>query len=204
MFITFEGMDGSGKSTQVALLEKWLVEKGQATLVLRDPGSTLIGEKIRDILLDKSSNAMNSVTELLLYAASRSQLVKENIEPALKEHKIVICDRFYDSTTAYQGFGRKLSPDLIHTLNHIGSHTLNPDLSLFLDLDIESGLKRLDKTRNRDRMEEEDFAFKKRVRKGFLEISENEKSRFITVDASLSEKQVHTQIIKHVKSRLKL
>ncbi|MCK5520046.1 MAG: dTMP kinase [Candidatus Marinimicrobia bacterium] len=202
LFISFEGLDGSGKSTQVTLLETYLLDKGYSPLILRDPGSTAIGELIRNILLDKANMQMNHVTELLLYAAARSQMVSEKILPALEEGKIVISDRFFDSTTAYQGYGRQLPKELIDHLNSIGSHKLDPDLSIFLDLDITIGLERLDKSRARDRMETEDLQFKQRVRKAFLDLAQKEPLRFITVDAEKDPQQVHQTICKIVQERL--
>lgn len=203
MFITFEGMDGSGKSTQVRLLDRWLRDSGHPTLLLRDPGGTAIGEQIRDIVLRRSNAGMHAVTEVLLYAASRSQLVQERIQPALAEGTIVISDRFYDSTTAYQGSGRKLPKELIDRLNSIGSHNTVPDISIFLDLDIQEGMKRLDKTRQRDRMENEDHSFREKVREAFLEISRTDKERFITIDASGSPEEIHQEIRKIISDRLR-
>jgi len=203
LFISFEGVDGSGKSTQIEKLRDWFISIGEEVLMLRDPGTTDISERIRDILLDRRHMQMHAVTECLLYAAARSQLVTEQILPALQSGRQVISDRFYDSTTAYQGFGRSLPEDLIKDLNRIGSHSLVPDLTVLLDLDPETGLARAGKHRSLDRMESGGSDFIRRVRAGFLNIAEAEKHRFIVLDASDGVEKIHEKIISEVQRRLK-
>ncbi len=193
-------MDGSGKSTQVTLLKNWLLERKFRPVVCRDPGTDDIAEIIRNILLDPQ-NRIDPVTEILLYAAARSALVTKKIDPALQDGQVVICDRFYDSTSAYQGKGRGLSADLIRQLNLIGSHGRVPDLTFFLDIDIETGLKRLDRQGSRDRMESETIQFKERVRRGFLELAAAEPERFHTVDGTRSESDLHGEIVSVIKKR---
>lgn len=181
LFITFEGIDGCGKSTQALLTYKYLVAQGKNVILLREPGSTLIAEKIRNILLDKKSN-ITDITELLLYEAARSEIVDKEIAPALKKGTIVLCDRFYDSTTAYQGFGRKLDIRMVKSLHKIAVGSLTPDLTLVFDLDLATAAGRRGKTK--DRLEAQPKAFHTRVRKGFLEIARKERSRVKVIDAT--------------------
>jgi len=143
MFITFEGIDYSGKSTQCQLLSEFLKGKGFDVLSLREPGGTEISEKIRNILLDNNSAGMTSMSEFLLYSAARAQLVSEIIQPALKSGKTVICDRFYDSSTAYQGFGRGLGLKNVETINKISTGGLEPNLTIIVDITVEKSIERL-------------------------------------------------------------
>jgi dTMP kinase len=169
MFITFEGIDCSGKSTQCRLLEKLLIDKGYDVIAIREPGGTIISEKIRQLLLDKNLDSMTSQTELLLYSASRAQLVNEVIKPALDSGKIVICDRFYDSTTAYQGFGRGLPVEDIEHINRFSSNNLAPDLTVIVDISVEESLRRLKLAgKSADRIESEGKDFFEAVRQGYL------------------------------------
>lgn len=177
MFITFEGIDGSGKSTQVNLLADFLRKQHFPVEIVRDPGATPISEAIRAILLNPQFKEMNPRTELLLYAAARSQLTAQFIRPFLEKGGIVLSDRYYDSTTAYQGFGRELDPDLIRTLNAIGAHELQPDLTFIMDMAIEQADERLINLGKADRMEQESLAFKTRVRNAFRQIAEYEPNR---------------------------
>lgn len=180
LFITFEGIDGSGKSTQALLTYKYLIGLGKDVILLREPGSTMVAEKIRNILLDKKSN-ITDTTELLLYEAARTEIVDKEIIPALKRGTIVLCDRFYDSTTAYQGFGRKLDIRMVKSLHKIAVGSLTPDLTLVFDLDLATAAGRRGKTK--DRLESQPKAFFTRVRKGFLEIARKERSRVKVIDA---------------------
>ncbi len=172
MFITFEGIDLSGKSTQCQLLGQYLTDKDFEILLLREPGGSNISEKIRDILLDKNSAGMRPLTEFFLYSASRAQLVEEVIKPALNLGKIVICDRFDDSSTAYQGFARGLGMDNVKTINKIATGGLSPDLTLFIDITVEESLKRLRVAgKLTDRLEAEGAKFFEAVRQGYLQLA---------------------------------
>ncbi|MCP4580324.1 MAG: dTMP kinase [candidate division Zixibacteria bacterium] len=177
MFITFEGIDSSGKSTQCQLLGQYLTDKGFDVLLLREPGGTKISEKIRDLLLDVNSGGMLPLAEFLLYSAARAQLVNEVIRPALTEGKIVICDRFDDSSTAYQGHARGLGMDNVKSINKIATGGLIPDLTIFIDITVEESLKRLKVAgKMTDRMESEDARFFEAVREGYLQLATDDKS----------------------------
>lgn len=189
-FITFEGVEGCGKSTQILHLKQYLEEQGIAPMVTREPGGTAISEAIRELLLDPERREMAPETELLLYAAARAQHVSERILPVLQAGQFVLCDRFFDSTTAYQGYGRGMSLELLATLQSIATRGCEPGLTLLLDLPAEAGLAR---TRNRgrsDRMEQEALEFHGRVRNGFLEIAAQSPDRITIIDASESEAKV--------------
>ncbi|HLF19360.1 MAG TPA: dTMP kinase [Bacteroidota bacterium] len=183
MFITFEGLDFSGKSTQVRLLSERLSQENFNVLVLREPGGTEIGEKIRSILLDKQTSGMTDTSELFLFSASRSQLVEEVIKPALEGGIVVVCDRFYDSTTAYQGWGRGLSEEAIHVINRFATSGISPDVTFFLDLSLEELEKRMLRAKSgKDRMESNGLKFYEKVRECYLSLSMKEK-RFVVIDA---------------------
>ena len=165
-FITFEGPEKSGKSTQARLLERYLTKKGFSCLFIREPGSTSIGEKIRRILLDKRNTHLEHTTEMLLYMAARSQIVKEIINPALQQNKVVICDRFLDSTIAYQGYGLGMDRALIRTIGAFATERISPGITLLLDMSkSDSSFK---KTANKDRIELRSRRFHDRVRKGYF------------------------------------
>ena len=168
-FITFEGPDGSGKTTQINLLKEYLIKKGYDILVTREPGGTPISEAIREIILDTKYEEMNPVTEMLLYAASRAQHVAQLIKPALAQGKIVLCDRFVDSSIAYQGVGRNLGIEIVEEINKVALQGIVPDLTLFFDIDPEIGLKRgMGRGRKADRLELEDIAFHKKYTRDFV------------------------------------
>ncbi len=199
LFITFEGIEGCGKTTQLGRLATALRDAGRRVLVTREPGGCPIADAIRAILLDRANQAMAPRAELLLYAAARAQHVEEVIAPALAAGQIVLCDRFSDATVAYQGYGRGLPPDLIAEFNAIASGPLVPDLTLLLDFPAEIGLTR---ARHRNsgssgpdegRFEEESLAFHCRVRDGYLAQATSQ-SRFRIIDALGSEDQVATRI----------
>lgn len=179
--ITFEGIDGCGKSTHLNRAQTFLTEKGLSVKVLRDPGSTEVGERIRAILLDRAAN-MSALTELLLYEASRADMVDKQIAPLLRKGHIILCDRFYDSTTAYQGYGRRLDVKTIKSLNLVATGRIKPDLTLLFDVDIATAMSRLGK--DLDRLESESRTFFKRVRAGFLEIARKERRRVKVIDAT--------------------
>lgn len=181
-FITFEGAEGSGKSTQIKRTEAYLKEKGHNVVILREPGSTRISEAIREIILNKEFKEMSSNTELLLYLAARAQLVHEKIWPAMKSGKTVICDRFEDSTWAYQGYGRGFD---IKTIDKVSFELvrcdLKPDLTILLDIDPEKGMKRGGR---HDRMEKQSIQFHRKVRDGFKDIARKNPKRCVMIDAS--------------------
>jgi dTMP kinase len=183
-FITFEGIEGSGKSTQAGLLKTFLEDQGLEVLVTREPGGSPIGEQIRRILLDPGNHGMVPLAELLLYEASRCQHVEAVIRPALEDGKMVICDRFFDASTAYQGHARGLEIKMVGELNLIATGGRKPDLTIVLDLPVDMGIKRLG--RKLDRIEREAVAFHERVRQGYLRIAEVEPDRVKVVDAARS------------------
>ena len=206
-FITFEGSEGCGKSTQVKRLAARLEQAGVPTLVTREPGGTAIGEKIRDLLqFAPESFAMTPETEVLLFEASRAQLVRETIQPALEKGTVVISDRFYDSTTVYQGVARKLSPEIVATLNAFAIADARPDLTFILDIDVETArnrlLRRVRPVAVKDRMEEEPIEFYERVCQGYRELAKREPDRFIVIDGAQSPDAIEKQIWNAVQSKL--
>ncbi|MBU0713301.1 dTMP kinase [bacterium] len=199
IFITFEGIDGSGKTTQITALIQHLDEAGIPYQLFREPGGTGIGEKVRDILLDKNNDSMLSMTELLLYSASRYQLTKSQIIPALESGKVVICDRFYDSSTAYQGYGRGIDLDFIMRLNAAATDSLVPDKTFILDISLEERHLRLD-NKNLDRLEQEALDFHKRVHDGFLKMAAIEPERFIVLEGNRNPEELSNEIWETVKT----
>ncbi len=199
LFITFEGPEGSGKTTQVRLLAEYLASRGKMTLVTREPGGTPLAEQLRAMTKDfNGPETMHNETELLLMEAARAQHVRERIRPALQAGKAVICDRFADSTTAYQGGARGIDPAAIERLNKFAMAECVPDLTIYLDLPPEAGFTR---TRTRpetagkyDRFEEENLEFHRRVRTTFQEIARREPERVRTVAADRPVEQVHEEI----------
>jgi dTMP kinase len=203
LFITFEGGEASGKSTQVKRLERRLEKCGRQVLTVREPGFTEIGSAIRRLLLyAKEGSSMRDETELLLFAAGRAQLVGEVLRPALERGLVVVSDRFYDSTTVYQGIGRGLDLTFIRLLNEFVVGTCIPDLTLLLDLDVEaSRMRRMRRVRpvgGEDRMERLSQDFFERVRRGYLDIARKEPSRVRVIDASKTEDEVEEAIWKEV------
>lgn len=201
MFITFEGIDFCGKSTQVELLKIFLVSCNKKVHLIREPGGTEISEKIREILLDKKNNAMVMETEIFLFSASRAQLVKEVIRPYLQKGYYVISDRFHDSSTAYQGYGRGLPVDTIMKINNLAiGHTI-PDVTFFIDIPNEVAVERKAKKTHLDldRIEVSDNLFFERVRTGYFYLAEKEK-RFRIIDGTQSIKNINEQIINDIKS----
>lgn len=198
MFITFEGADGSGKSTQAKKLVSHLQNQGREVVLTREPGGTQISERIREILLNPEHHMMHFTTELLLYAAARRQHLEELIMPSLKQGKIVICDRFADSTVAYQGFGRQIPLDKIEAVNELAIGEFRPDLTFVLTVPPEIGLERIKKSRGLDidRMEAEKKDFHYRVAEGFAHLAETEKERVVAIEATGSEEAVFDQILK--------
>jgi dTMP kinase len=199
MFITFEGIDGSGKSTQLKLLARELENAGHKVKVLREPGSTPFSEKIREILLSNRFD-IAPLTELLLFEASRSHLVQNEILPALKNNEIVICDRFYDSTTAYQGYGRGLNLDDVRRMNAIATGGLQPDITFFLDVSVFTSYFRT-KDIASDRIEAAGDEFFNRVRSGFLKIAEQEPDRVIVINSESKIEDTHRKIMSIIRKK---
>lgn len=205
-FITFEGIEGCGKSTQLELLKSYLERKGKRVLSVREPGGTLLGERVRSILLNSTDEGVDPWAELFLYEACRAQIVAKVIRPALSEGKIVLCDRFFDSTMAYQGFGRGLDRTRIEGLNMLATGGLVPDITFLVDCDPEVGLHRawarINAARGakEDRFEKEELAFHRRVREGFLEIARTEK-RVRLIDGSREISTVHRDICDIIEGR---
>ena len=182
--ITFEGIDGSGKSTQIELLSKKLDNYGIENIILREPGGTQISEKIRNVLLD-NNNDINDCTETLLFLSSRSQLVNEVIIPSLDKGIFVLCDRYVDSTVAYQGYGRGLDLDKINILNEFAVNKLYPDLTIIFDIDISISLDRMSsRSIKKDRMEQIDSKIIKKIKYGYLQIAKNNKDRCIIINGN--------------------
>lgn len=209
LFITFEGIEGSGKTTQIQLLADALKHQGKAILLTREPGGTVIGDQIRKVLLSRENKKMASLCELLLYAADRAQHIEEIIRPALAEGKIVLCDRYADATTAYQEGGRQLPKNLVTQINSLASQLLKPDLTLFLDCPIELGLSRAQHRVNEqqdlnDRFEQETILFHQRVRDRYLQIAKEEKERFIVLDGTGTIEEVEKRILNLLKPTLNL
>ena len=178
LLITFEGNEGSGKSTQIKLLYEYLKKRRIPVFLTREPGGTKIGDEIRGILLDACNKKMSAETETLLYMASRAQLVEEVILPRLKEGKIVLCDRWLDATEAYQGYGARVDIQWIRLLGRVATKGIKPKLTIFFDLPLATGLRRAKSHKAADRMEQKEFLFHQRVRKGYLSIAKNEPRRF--------------------------
>ena len=191
-FITFEGGDGSGKSTQISILRECLIEKGYDVILTREPGGTDISEKIRELILDPENGEMEDITEAYLYAAARAQLVRQLIKPALEEGKVVICDRFVDSSIAYQGFGRGLG-DAVGVINTYAVDDCMPDLTILLKLDPERGSSRI-AGREHDRIEQASDDFHRKVYEGYLKLEEKYPDRILGVDASGTIQEIADEI----------
>ncbi|MGB9720649.1 MAG: dTMP kinase [bacterium] len=199
LFITFEGVEGSGKTTQAKALAEWFEKNGYPCVLVRDPGTTFVGEKIRQILLDPE-NPINARCETFLFLAARSQLVYEKILPALAEKKIVISDRFSDSTYAYQSYARKLPGRLIAIFNRFASAGLKPDLTFLVDIDIPVGQAR---GKCVDRMEKQDFPYHKQVREGYLRLARKSKKRIKLLDGKKSVEALRDEVIFCVRDLLR-
>jgi dTMP kinase len=206
LFVSFEGIEGSGKSTQVTLLAQVLRSRGYEISVTREPGGTPVGQVLRRLLLESSSSPLASGTELLLMLADRAQHVQEIVAPALRANKIVISDRFVDSTTAYQGYGRGVELALLAQLNAFACGGCMPTLTLVLDLPVSEGLRRVRQrqsgTQGTDRFEAESVAFHERVRAGYLEIARSDPQRVCILDAARPVEMIHQEILAVVQSRL--
>ncbi len=200
MFITFEGIEGSGKSTQIKLLQASLKQEGHSVEILREPGTTQLGEKIRDVFLEKTNEKVDPMTEAFLLYASRKHLDQNFLQEHLKNKSIVIADRYSDATVAYQCFGKGLSEDFVQYI-HEKSDLLSPDLTFYMDITAEASKARID-DRELDRMESESLDFFNKVRSGYLEIAKSNPDRIIVLDAELSVEDLQDKIFNEVKNRL--
>jgi dTMP kinase len=209
-FITFEGGDGTGKTTQLKTLESHLTARGKSCISTREPGGTSLGKLIRQVLLEIGDQSITSPTELFLYLADRAQHIQEVVGPAIEQGKIVLCDRHTDSTLAYQGYGRGLELGLLRHLNDIASQGVKPDLTFLLDCPVALGMSRTaqrrfqsaTKARREDRFEREKIEFHERVRTGFLELARLEPDRFCVLDASRSLREVADEMKKIVDQKI--
>jgi dTMP kinase len=208
LFITFEGVEGSGKTSQIQRLKKYLTQKGIPCKVTREPGGCPIGEKIRKILLNPDHRGMVPATELFLYEAARAQHVKEVLKPLLKKGEVILCDRFCDATVAYQGYGRRIDLKWIASLNRLSSQGIKPDVTFLLDCPPDVGLNRalqrnrMLKQEGEGRFEKEEIQFHRRVRKGYLAIARKEPHRVKVIDTSEGEEKVFEKIRKIVDNLL--
>jgi len=200
-FITFEGIDGSGKTTQINLLEAELKQQGISTLIFREPGGTRLSEKIRNILLDRENMVLFPSTESLLFVAARAQLMAEKIKPALEKNQFVLCDRFADSTVAYQGYGRGLNVEYLEELNKFATDYIQPDVTIILDIDSEKAGIRIQSDAP-DRMESIGIDFFQRVREGYYDIASRYPQRCIIIDGTQTESEVFESIMKVVNKKI--
>ncbi len=201
IFITMEGPDGSGKTTQIEMLKTYLESKGYDIVITREPGGTVISEAIRAIILNKDYQEMSHMTELLLYASARAQLVNQVIKPALAEGKAVICDRFVESSAVYQGIGRGLGVSTVYEVNNYALGDVKPKLTIFMDLDADEGIRRKENQTELDRMEMEDLSFHKRVVEGYRQLAQLYPERIFPVDATLPIEKIHSIIVEEVEKR---
>ncbi len=200
IFMTFEGSEGSGKSTQIALIEKYLKSKGHDLLLIREPGGVKISEAIRNLLLDVKNVEMNNECEVLLYMAARAQLVGEVIRPALASGKIVLCDRFLDSTLVYQGYGHGMDLNIIKNIGEFSTQGLVPDLTLLFDIDTEEGLSRAGQ--NKDRIEQRSLEYHRRVRAGYLQLAQEHPERFRIIRVNRSKEDIFEEVKTHIEQCL--
>lgn len=203
--ITFEGIEGSGKSTQMKLIARYLTERNVPLLITREPTGTDIGRKIGDILFNRGHHHMCAETEVFLFCAARAQHVREKIMPAINQSKVILCDRFSDATYAYQGAARGLDTEFIKLINDYSSMGIKPGLTLLFDLPVETGLKRatdrdnlMQDSSGTDRFEKESIDFHNKVRQGYLDILQNEPARFRLIDAARDVAAVHQEVLRHV------
>lgn len=199
LFITIEGGDGAGKSTQIENIKNYFENKGYKCRITREPGGTPIGEKLRDILLDPAHKEMSGITEMMIYAASRAQHVAEVIRPAVENGEIVICDRYVDSSIAYQAFGRNLG-DMVESVNKYAVDGFMPDITFWMDIDPESGRKRIGTRENPDldRLEQEKLDFHYKVYEGYKSISEKQPNRVKRIDATRTIEEIKDEIYRYL------
>ena len=207
LFITFEGPEGSGKTTQIELLRGYLEEKGYSVLATREPGGTSIGDQIRAILLAPRNTEMLPASEALLFSAARAQIVNQVIRPHLTRGGIVLCDRYADSTLAYQGYGHGLDLETLHTITALATGGLKPDLTVYLDIDVEEGLRRklaAHKASNSEwnRIDRQAMAFHRRVRDGYLRMAATEPGRWLVIDATQDLEAIQALIRAGVEAKL--
>jgi len=209
LFITFEGVEGCGKTTQICLLKDSLEQRGYSVITTREPGGAQISDSIRKMLLDPENAHIDIKTELLLYEASRAQHIKEVIKPALEKGDIVLCDRFTDATLAYQGYAQGISIDLIETLNQFATNNLTPDFTILIDCPVEIGLKRakereeiINQTVSEDRFEEKSIAFHQKVRLAYLQIAQRKSNRIYLVDGrkdpSIVQREIRSAVLEKI------
>jgi dTMP kinase len=207
-FITLEGPEGSGKTSHMAPITKWLQDQGRQVLATREPGGTAISEQIRTVIHDLKNQEMHPHTETLLYQAARAQIVEQVIRPALAQGTIVLCDRYADSTLAYQGYGHQQDLDEVRALIRYATGGLQPDLTLLLDVDVETGLKRSSQRHSKggewNRLDAYELAFHQRVREGYFELVKAEPRRWVIVDAGLAWQKVQTSLCQAISDRLSL
>ena len=203
IFITFEGIDGCGKSTQCEMLKDYLKDSGKDFIFVREPGGTVIGERIREFLLDKKNSQLTPRAELLLFEAARAQITEEVIKPALEEGKIVLCDRFFDSSSAYQGMARGMGMDFVASLNMAATGGLKPDITFFFDISAEEALLRRGKRGEAsDRIELAGLKFQEDVRKGYLELAAKSEGRVVTLDATKSIEEIFEEVKESLKGKI--
>ncbi len=201
LFITFEGCEGVGKSRQIKLLEEYLKEHNVPYFLTREPGGTSVSEQIRNVILDGKNTEMTDECEALLYAASRVQLLKEVIKPKLDEGLLVICDRYVDSSLAYQGYARGLGTEFIERINSYALKNFTPDYTVFLDLDPERAFKRKGGADGKDRLEQSGLSFHKKVYEGYRALAKENPERIIVIDASGEKAETHAKIIAALKEK---
>lgn len=205
MFITFEGPDGSGKTTQMRKLIPVLQEKGLDIVQTREPGGTDIGDQIRSVIMNMKNKSMHPRTEILLFCSSRAQLVEELIRPSLAEGKLILCDRYADSTMAYQGYGHGLDRDLLSKLLDFATGGLKPDLTLLFDISAEAGLRRrLSNHEEWNRMDDYALQFHERVRNGYLAMAAAEPERWTVINADRSPDEIHEEVVSVITAKLAL
>lgn len=201
MFITFEGPDGSGKTTQARLLAEYLTRRGYPVVHTREPGGTVISEQIREVVLTTKNQGMRHETEALLFSAARAQIVAELIRPALQAGKIVICDRYADSTLAYQGYGLGLDLDALRAITRFATQGLVPDFTFYVDVPVEIGLARRHRGET-NRLDQKEVAYHQRVRDGYLALAQAEPARWIVVDGTYTIEHVQQTIQEEIQRRL--
>ena len=200
MFITFEGIEGCGKTTQAKLLYEWLLDRGKEAVLTREPGGTPAAEELREFILRDREELFPPFSELCLYMAARGFHVENLIKPSLKEGAFVICDRFSDSTLAYQGYGRGLDIELIEKMDRKATGGLKPDLTFLIDIPVEVAFERI-KNRRKDRLEKEGSEFHRRVREGFLKIAQRNRERVVVIDGTKSIEEIFKEVIKELSGR---
>lgn len=202
MFITFEGPDGSGKTTQARMLVEYLQARGYPVIYTREPGGTEISEQIREVILSTRNLAMQNETEVLLFSAARAQIVAELIRPALAAGKIVVCDRYSDSTLAYQGYGLGLDLEALRAITKFATRGLVPDLTFYIDVPVQVGLERRHQGET-NRLDQKNVEYHRRVREGYLELAHAEPERFVVIDGTQPIDQVQTEIRARLSEALK-